>query len=721
MKQLDISVRDTWLAGDYTGPARPMMRCTVQHLNVLMHPYSFQDKTTVTLDGVFTSDIFSQLATPLELPNLKSVDWTRDVDQDVAQCTLVFYNTQPLALGQTPSTQGDFDQPGYYTSDRGEHDFSAGWDLHTVNGWQDRLQPDNIIRTYEGYGFDPGVGPDLDSHMSPSGVWIITDVDEVSQPGLITVTAQDLFSTLVTQINFPPVVPLSRYPLFWEHYRIVKNPDKIVQTTGWVRPAYAADSNLPYIAHPEITDGGLSYVGGDGSVYGHHGRDAFDGSASTYFLSVGNHSDWSSAYEWVQGSIKAGPVDGVRINPYAGPYMAYISIYVKGKGWQGKGTIPYRHRVVDAHTRIPYVKSVRVGRNAVTAVKLPKTYANVTAVRVTFTHLWNSGLGLNYPYRAAIRTVEVHTGVTKAVDGGTHWEGSYDDYTDLVKWWLAWAGWFWPKDAAAGAKLTQTDGSHLNVEPLALDPVIQNEGAIWGDFENTGTYGPATLTVDLFDKKPILDCLHYVRDIIGWNLWVDETGGAIWRAPNIYAIGNYLTPVSGGANAGRTGTVLTISEKETLVAWGLKKSSKNIRERVFVGNTSGKFFGASAGYNPNPTGLRRVGGYTDQNFASSKECQVMSDFITVRQAFTYRTGQMTIAANPEIQIDDQLRVKERNTEEYFYHYVKSIKSSWDIESGKWPYVITTHWLGESPFDAWAFDPGQLSQDTQAYLTALGKY
>ena len=47
----------------------------------------------------------------------------------------------------------------------------------------------------------------------------------------------------------------------------------------------------------------------------------------------------------------------------------------------------------------------------------------------------------------------------------------------------------------------------------------------------------------------------------------------------------------------------------------------------------------------------------------------MADFITMRQAFTYRTGSMKIAANPEIQIDDQLLVKERVTEEFYYHYV----------------------------------------------------
>ncbi len=721
MKQIDSSLRDAWLSGDFTGAQRAMQRVMVQHLNVHFTPYSFPDaKTTETQEGTFAADIFGQYGKPVELPNLKSIDWTRDVDNDVPTCTLVFYNTQPLALGQTPSSQGDFDQPGYFTSDRGEHDFSDDWDLHTSNGWQDRLQPDNILKTYEGYGFDPNVGPDLDAHMTQSGVWIITEVDESSVPGLITVTAQDLLSTDVTQINFPPVVPLSRYPLFWERYRQVDNPDITVTTTGWIRPTYETDSNIPYVTRPDITDGGESYVSADGSIHGHHGRHAFDSSDSTYWLSVGNHSDWSSAYEWVQGTIPAGTVSAVRVKPYAGPFMCYVSVYVKGKGWQGKGKIPYVHRVVEAGTSIPYVKLVKVHKNELTTIRLPKSYTNVTKIRITFAHLWNSGIGLNYKYRAAIRSVECTGPVSHTVDGGKHWEGSYSDYTDLIKWWLAWSGWFWPKNHNGGAWITNSDGSRTDIVPLDLEPVIGNVGAVWGDFEQTGTNGPATLTVDLFDKKPILDCIHYVRDILGWNFWSDEYGGAIWRAPNIYSIGNYLTPVSGGSNEGRTTSVLTLDEKVTLVQWALKKSSNNIRERVFVGNTSGKFAAASAGYNPNPTGLRRVGGYTDQNFGSNRECQVMADFITMRQAFTYRTGTITIPGNPEIQIDDQVRIKERTTEEFFYHYVKSVHCTWDIETGRWDYQLTTHWLGESPFDRWAFDPAQLSQDTQEYLAALGK-
>jgi hypothetical protein len=43
-----------------------------------------------------------------------------------------------------------------------------------------------------------------------------------------------------------------------------------------------------------------------------------------------------------------------------------------------------------------------------------------------------------------------------------------------------------------------------------------------------------------------------------------------------------------------------------------------------------------------------------------------------------------------------------------------------METGKWTYGLETFWLGESPFDRWAFNPAELDADTQAYLRVLGK-
>lgn len=733
MKHVAAGQRAAWLSGDYTGEQRPMMRATVQRLHLVTRPYDFNDAITGEhRHGKFSSIVFAQNTQPLELPNLKSVDWTRDVDNDVPTGTLVFYNTEQLRLGETPSSQEDFGLPGHFTTDRGLLDFSDDWDWHEPSGWQNRLRPDYVIHTFEGYGFDPELPPEKDPHMSPSGVWIITDVVIDSVSKLITVSVADLLSILTTSIHFPPNIPRRQYPLAWTHYTEVEGEEKAVEPVapGWVRPTYESDSNLPYIGHPEITDAGREYVDDEGGVEGHYGRHAFDGKGSTYWLSVGNRTWWSSAYEFVQGTIASASVKAVKVRVKGGPYRVFVSVFAGGQ-WRGKSEIPYIYRQVDADTDIRYVKSVTIKDDDVLVIKLPKTYTDVTKVRVTLANLWDSGIGTNYPYRAAVHEVMVFTGSSDIdTTTETEWFGNYEDYTDIIKWYLAWNGWWWPKEASHGARFRNSDGTWTDVEPLDFEPVIHNAGNIWGDFEDTGTYGPAQLTIDLFDKKPILDAIHYIRDIIGWNFWTDETGGAIWRQPNIYEVGNYVMPVSGGKYDTRTDTILTIDETQTPFSVAITLSNKNIRQRVIVGDTTGRYAASSAGFQPGylgstgellVSGLRRVGMWTDQNFQSNRECQVMADFITQRQAFEYRTATVTIPANPEIQIDDQIRLKERVAEENYIHYVRSIHSVWDLESGRWTYELRTHWLGESPFDRWAFDPARMSRATRNYLQAIGKW
>ncbi len=149
-------------------------------------------------------------------------------------------------------------------------------------------------------------------------------------------------------------------------------------------------------------------------------------------------------------------------------------------------------------------------------------------------------------------------------------------------------------------------------------------------------------------------------------------------------------------------------------------SSRNIREKVFVANVNGQIGAVVKGHNPYPSGMRRVAGWTDQHFETTAECIVMADLITLRQLFTYRTDTVVIAGNPAIQIDDQVRLYERVTNEGFLQYVEGITSSWDLESGRWTYQLSTHWLGDAPFDSWVFDPANLDPATQAYLAALGK-
>ena len=44
---------------------------------------------------------------------------------------------------------------------------------------------------------------------------------------------------------------------------------------------------------------------------------------------------------------------------------------------------------------------------------------------------------------------------------------------------------------------------------------------------------------------------------------------------------------------------------------------------------------------------------------------------------------MPIYGTPPIQIAAQIRIYERTTNEFYYHYVKGIHSSWDAKTGEW--------------------------------------
>jgi hypothetical protein len=205
-----------------------------------------------------------------------------------------------------------------------------------------------------------------------------------------------------------------------------------------------------------------------------------------------------------------------------------------------------------------------------------------------------------------------------------------------------------------------------------------------------------------------------VRDIVGFVFFTDETGGAIWRSPNIWSVGNWVT-----GEADRTTDVVTIDAPVSMLGMSSKVSSRSVREKIFVANVNGRFGAVSAGYNPYPSGMRRIGGWTDQHFTTEAECRVMADLITLRQMFQYRTDTVQIPGNPAIQPDDQVRMYEEVTGEQYIHYVRSISSSWDRRSGKWTYDLQTHWLGVEPGVRWATDQKELSIDTLNYLALLG--
>ncbi len=1000
MRNTPLGFDELWNSGDFTGPNKPMARVTVGHTDVVLTDLTY---------NLYASIIFGHQTQPKELPNVKSVKWNRSVDNEVAACTMEFYNTAPQPLGTVFHPDWGLDQPGYYTFDHGRTSFSSRWG-HEANEWSNLLVPDNILRTYEGYGFDPNTSPEMDPHLLPSGVWLIKEVNYTVQ-GLITVTCEDLASILKDQICFFPVIPHNFYPLtfssearhsgFKDGYTFTKTvttggsadpnhpppdgwtgPNAVVPNvvlgagldrlffswdpvpappSGYVVVGYnfiidgvrmgevitsppsglplaytkaissgnvysgqvaviyrevktghehvgpygteqfgypselgsqahvtgigvdagppPTDISLPNVPQPGFlewdytgtadefvliifkgtgpaaamttipvdgtgrqyyntgitptlagygiliypkTNGqaGAGYLfqgsgefwqpptggafphepnpaqpkpvvttkkgtvplsptlvsttysessnsyyvgsGKDVEVYGHAPEDAFDSSSSSYWLSIGNErNDQGYSYEWIEAKVPNVELAQVKFTTAKTGYGVYISVFAKGTWvhYSRTAVIPYDPKNPESHNgaNIPYCDTASVGSSEGPHTVTFKTpIPGATKVRLTFHNLQNFGVGVNH-YRAGVRNFDCYTAGTKSVTtttittpppvpgppqddndpsvtksyevyvppaedaGAGEHPGVYEDFTDIVKLFCAWGGFYWPQD---NANIVQSDGTsvHYDFGPkiyglINNDPVLgdQSAGRVWGDFMVTGRSGIASFTVDIFDKKPLLDCINVIRDLIGYTFYIDEGGGVVWRMPNIFTVGNYRLNLAGDPS--RVQEIITIDEKHTLLDLRAKLSSRNVRERVFVADLTGKVGSLSKGFVPNPVGLRRVSVWTDAHWNDNVEAQLAGDLIALRQLMSYRQDTLQIPAHPGIQVDDQVRIFERVTGEGYLHYVRGVSSSNDLESGVYTYDLDTNWLGEDPFNLWIFHGTDLSAELQAYLTA----
>lgn len=734
-----------WKSGIFTGVNRPVARVTVQR--PLMKLRTFQMRSTYIRTPLVTDDVasfnpypsginpnkgqrvtntyadylFSAPTAPRELLNVRKVSWLRSTDADVAEATLEFWNVAPKDSG--------FDR-GAYSWNRGGSLFSKRWN-HEPDALSGLLVPDNIIRTYEGYGSDllhnPALTleqcpPERDSRLALTGTWIIDSVD-LNAFGIISVKARDVGRLLLDHQVFTPVIPEDFYPPSFEDW------DESVK----VQSKRKFDTRRTKRGYLDVSLAGASTdFWPESNYFGHKLAHAMDRKGGTYWMSTGNPKPtYRSAIEYVDIKVKKQHVISVELTTKKTGYRVYISLK-RGGGWVGGKTMPY-HR--DGRGRyeegVPYVKAQNLGNEEgphQIVLNGGEGYDDVTLIRVWLGNLPDFGLG--WPaYRAGIREVRVKgqwvTGrkgtkvvsKAKALKPGPAGSnpGRVEDLTDIVKLFCAWAGLYWPRTGY----VLDSDGRRRALRPAKSDKEVlgaKADGRVWGDFQETGTSPLVEMTAGNFDKKTLMDAIAVVRDMTGFLFMVDEAGAVQWRLPNIWTRGNWITGLS--ANPRRVSTVHVIDENQTLLDAGVTIQSRNVREAIFVANPVGKYGAMVGGYNPNPTGLRRVAGWTDQDFASREEAQIMADLIAVRQAFRYRADRVQITANPAIQVDDQVRIYEEVTSEGFIHYVKGVSSELDVATGKWTYTLETHWLGDNPEGAWVVGRNTLHESTVSYVDAL---
>ena len=91
----------------------------------------------------------------------------------------------------------------------------------------------------------------------------------------------------------------------------------------------------------------------------------------------------------------------------------------------------------------------------------------------------------------------------------------------------------------------------------------------------------------------------------------------------------------------------------------------------------------------------------------------MASLISLHMWFQQRIGSVDALANPCIGINDQVRIFERTTSETYVHYVRSMSTTHDLDTGQYLMRVGTHWMGDE--SDWAITaghfPGQATTTT----------
>jgi len=722
-----------WRRGDFTGPTRPMARVTIERPKMALRTYGLLSKYSIIAEApsgigsatqvlgqidpnhgrrvanTYADLLFTAPGTPVELLNVKTLSWVRSLDQDAATLTLTLANTAPRDE-TTPVPSGaagrDLDYPGWYTPDRGQSQWSARWG-HVKNSWAGLIRPDNLIKTYEGYGLDVTAIPEEDANLVQTGVWLI-DTVQINAFGVITVQARDLARLLLDHQTNQPVVPKDFDPLEFINWDDAIVPTPPVRTRI---PLKVRDHSGRYGPYKQGDGTFIDNIPDPDRYRGHTPQDSIDDNPDTFWMSFAHIKPrWPWGVEWIEYSLPGSRVGTVAMWLIGSGYQVYVSVYADGHWLDEDGnpatgstkTIPFTINPEggrDQHAGIPYRSTFvyRADGNPVgIAVDFPPA-DKVTRIRLSFKNLQHlPGITpREHSYRVAVRTVAVEsplTAGTRKISPGPAGAnpGRMEDYTDIIKLACAWAGFYWPTNAY----ITRSDGTQQYQRFTQPDPVLATAGRVWGDFEQTGTAAVAKIE-DALVNKSLMDVVNYVRNIIGFVFYIAEDGAVQWRLPNIFDLGNTISDNSD--HVGRTKRVFVIDERENLTALDATLSSHDLREQIRVKNAAKEV--TTAGYNPNNIGLRRVLLWADDRF-EERDLKRASELTALASLFTYRTDRTKIPGFPGIQLDDQVRIMERVTNEGSVHYVSGISSDNDLEAGTWNYTLSTHWLGENPQTRW---------------------
>jgi len=269
-------------------------------------------------------------------------------------------------------------------------------------------------------------------------------------------------------------------------------------------------------------------------------------------------------------------------------------------------------------------------------------------------------------------------------------DGTYIDYADVVRELLNWSGF-------------------VLFNPT---PDSGERAPTYGNIENTGiNAGNECLSEELFDKRPPLDVITELKEIVGYNFYVDSDGAVKFQSPNWWAAGNFFEDGS------YTTFIPEIDERLQLTDYSVSFSDDPLRSEIVIAsefpdvdtNSTTTITTIIPNTSAMLRGMIRPAIWANGLFNNPDEQKIMAELISLHIWFQQRIGSVSCMANPAIEIDDQVRVFERTTAESYVHYVRSVNTSHNFLTGEYMMDIETHWLGDT--DGWVITRDDLLSDT----------
>lgn len=684
--------------------------------------------------------------TEVEVPNIKTIEIDRSLDADAATCDITLYNQWHDVNGD--GGNGELGSPGYFTWNYGEGDAGVRWG-QSESPWNNILIPNALLRTYQGYGGREKTIEDAlsDGNLILTGVWLIDEV-RVGTDGMLSMRCRDMGKLLIEQQLFPPLMPTAKYPLTYYRWKYTWVTNPAEPFYDFTDPVQSGPGNEgpKYITDVAMSADGKGYwlVGTDGGVFSF---------GVPFYGSRGAVTDTDSMV-----SIAADPLNrGYWTLSENGGVFTFGQVLFYGSGTGGASP---DYRRIEAHPGgrgywlLQKDGTVEAFGDAVHYGDNPASAYDVIDICTTPTGegYWLLTLGGQvYTYGDALYygnaplSLDVSMGMAATPSGDGYWIISYnglltahggadeltvngEDYlgnlndpmvglaaTPTSNGVVAAGGDggvfsfgdgpFWGSLPTGFTYETKSDGNYLLYEDIIKDLLLwsgwlaygtSHDGAIYGNIESTGAYSEGDLPPDLFDKRPVIDAINAIKEIVGYHFWIDEEGAVHFESANWYQLGNFLE------DGTHVEQLSVIDERYNMTDYTVSYNDAAVRSEIIVSS-----YDPTAGLNDVVTTRRSLAELSDVNrgmvrpamwvneyFSNVLEQETMLEKIVDHIVFSLRQGTVDCVANPALQVNDQVRIYERQTGETFVHYVRGVRTSMDLDAGTFMSTITSNWLGE---------------------------